>query len=67
MKRSEAVKLIYETMKDNHFGQYGEFYKMANSVLEVLENEGIEPPLRKNPGYCSCGNPDSEEYTWDEE
>lgn len=43
MKRSDIVKLIYDTMQDNHFGQYGEFYKMANDILTRLEDEGMVP------------------------
>lgn len=56
MKRSEIVKLIYDTMCDNHFGQYGEFYKMADQILERIEVEGgmlpptIELPLQYRNG-----------------
>ena len=44
MKRSEMVKIMFDIMKDNHFGQYGEFYQMVDSVLEAIEDNGMLPP-----------------------
>lgn len=62
MKRSEIIKVIYDTMRDNHFGQYGEFYKMAESVLDRLEDEGMLPPAV----YSELFGFDPE-YKWEEE
>jgi hypothetical protein len=62
MKRSEAIKLIYDTMQDNHFGQYGEFNKMSEQILEILEEYEI---VDKSKFGATCSRCDTK--GWDSE
>lgn len=48
MKRSEMIKLIYNCMKDNHFGQYGEYGKMSEQILDLIEDNDMLPPTTDN-------------------
>lgn len=34
--KQKIIQLIYETIQDNHFGQDGKMYSMAQSVWEAL-------------------------------
>ena len=44
MMRSEMIDLIYRTMQDNHFGQDGLMYKMAEDVLNTIEENAFVIP-----------------------
>jgi len=62
MKRSEMIEIIYNCLKDNHFGQYGEFKKMANDILCRIEDNGMLPPPIYGEQYSECP-----ENNWEKE
>lgn len=69
MKRSEIIKVIYDTMRDNHFGQYGEFYKMAENVLDSIEEAGMVPPMIEEKSFYLADNGEEiyATHEWEEE
>ncbi len=49
-------------MQDNHFGQYGEFNKMSEQILEILEEYEI---VDKSKFGATCSRCDTK--GWDSE
>lgn len=63
MKRKDMIELIHDAMRDNHFGQYGQFMKMAESILNTIEDNGMLPPLL----YRGTQTEPEDIFGWDEE
>lgn len=45
MKRSEMIEIIYNTIVDSDWIQYGEFRNGAKKILDVIEENGMIPPV----------------------
>lgn len=45
MKRYEMIDIIFNSMVDSDWIQYGDFYEGAARILDLMEESGMYPPL----------------------